>query len=115
MPAAPMRPWRAPAVKLAHLFVVLFVIVLSASAFAQTPVIVAQVTVFNQSTKIPPTALVTPALNGVYRVSAYMTELATKQSKGRDVLTLTWSDDSGKEAEAPSTWVNLPNTVGGGF
>jgi hypothetical protein len=44
-----------------------------------------------------------------------MTQLATKQTKGRDVLTLTWSDDSGKEAEAPSTWVNLPNTVGGGF
>jgi hypothetical protein len=81
-------------------------------------VIVAQVTSLNQFGGIAPTTLLTPATNGVYRVSAYMTELLTKKLSGSYSLNVGWVDESGHVQFTPATWVTLPaqgGTVGAGY
>jgi len=94
--------------RLARLLVLAVIVLASASALDQSPVIVAQLTLLNQNNQIPPTVLLTPATHGIYRVSAYMTELATKFTVGTYNLVLNWSDEAGGPEQSPPSWVELP-------
>ncbi|HZQ68344.1 MAG TPA: hypothetical protein VFA68_07475 [Terriglobales bacterium] len=78
-----------------RLIVLCLIVLASASAFAQSPVIVAQVTLLNQFGKIAPATLLNPTTNGVYRITGYMTVLPTdKKPLGKWDPSIVWDDET---------------------
>jgi hypothetical protein len=65
------------------------------------PQIVAQVHLTGQTAPIPPTTLLVPKKDGLYRVSAYLVD--TRIGKPLTVLcfSMTWTDDAGAETSGP--------------
>jgi hypothetical protein len=93
--------------KTARLLVLSLIVLASAAAFAQSPVIVAQVSLLNQQNTIPTTTLVTPATNGVYRVSAYL--IGSKYDNQNEWnVGLLWKDEIGQE-KTIQNWLIAPN------
>jgi hypothetical protein len=89
-----------------RLIVLSLIVLESVAVLAQSPVIVAQVSLRNQNRSIRPTALVTPTTGGVYRISAYMaTAKASFHSSWATYLN--WTDDY------EHTFQSVPVTVGG--
>jgi hypothetical protein len=63
-----------------------------------SPLIVRTAAFPNQTAPIPSTPLLTPTKTGLYRVSAYMTQIVpTTTSNVTSFLELTWTDDAGPE------------------
>jgi hypothetical protein len=71
-----------------------------------TPTIIKKVVLSNQTAVIPTTTLITPGTTGLFRISAYMTQIATAQG-GPTTFNLGWSDDAGQE----TSWVAEPPIV----
>lgn len=94
--------------KTARLLIVLLIVLVSVAAFGQSPVIVAQVSVLNQNSRIPPTILVTPVTSGIYRISVYM--VASKISTSHWSLGLSWTDEV-QDQNTPHFWVQVPANV----
>jgi hypothetical protein len=66
-----------------------------------SPVIVKKVILANQTAPIPTTTLFTPASNGLFRVSIYMTQVVpTQRNNGYWLYNLDWTDDAGPESGA---------------
>jgi hypothetical protein len=66
-----------------------------------SPTIVASVSLPNQTAPIPSTVLFTPSATGLFRVTAYMTEVVPFTSNGSYytwIYHLGWTDDAGKES-----------------
>src|SRR5579863_103194 len=63
-----------------------------------SPTIVAQGKLPNQTKAIPETDIFTPALDGLFRVSAYATVTKTAGS-GSWTYSLEWTDDAGRQLE----------------
>lgn len=73
-----------------------------------SPMIFKRVVLKNQTAPIPPTTLFTPPQTGLYRISAYMTQIVpTPGSNGQWSLALTWSDDAGLENSGSSGPVSV--------
>jgi hypothetical protein len=73
-----------------------------ASSPPPSPLIVRRVVQANQTAPIPTTTLFTPSQTGLYRVSAYMTQVAVGDGNTLS-LNLGWSDDAGQEATSITT------------
>lgn len=91
--------------RLYRLLVLSLVVMASVTALAQSPVIVAQVSLFSESQSIAPTTLFTPSNSGVYRISAYMFTKNAVNS-GYWSLHLKWVDDDNSR-ETPKFWVQV--------
>jgi hypothetical protein len=65
-----------------------------------TPTIVKKVILANQTAPIPTTTIFTPASNGLFRVSVYMTQVVPMQynDAGTWLYNLNWTDDAGPES-----------------
>ncbi|HTU43062.1 MAG TPA: hypothetical protein VMF10_15235 [Candidatus Aquilonibacter sp.] len=81
-----------------------------------SPVIVRAMAFPNQTAPIPLTPLFTPTINGLYRVSAYMTEIApvSTTNNATSFVELTWTDDAGPEDTGVGGPVSL-NTAYPGY
>jgi hypothetical protein len=79
----------------------LFVVVaLAIGAAAQSPTIVAQLTLKDQTASIPRTTLLTPTVDGLYRITAYF-NLAKGDALGtRWCLFVYWADDNTQRSAA---------------
>jgi hypothetical protein len=71
-----------------------------------TATIIKKVVLSNQTAVIPTTTLITPGTTGLFRISAYMTQVATAQG-GATSFNLGWADDAGQQ----TTWTVLPPIV----
>jgi hypothetical protein len=71
-----------------------------------TPTIIKIVVLSNQTAAIPTTTLIAPGTTGVFRISAYITQVATAQG-GPTSFNLGWADDAGQE----TTWTVEPPLV----
>ncbi len=101
---------------LRSLFFLMIVAALCVGAAAQSPTIVAQVSLTNQAAPIPKTTLVTPSADALYRVTAYFVVTKTNRSGTLWHLTLGWEGDGGTKAtdvtiasnpnEGYPTWVS---------
>jgi hypothetical protein len=69
------------------------------AATAQSPTIVAQVSLTNQTTRIPKTTLVTPSADALYRVTAYLNMVGADNSSSFTCLTTGWSDNGGGRSQ----------------
>jgi len=79
--------------RLTLIFLLMLISALSASGQTQSAVIVAQVTLTNQTAYIPPTRLVMPKSNALYRISAYIEALGQNQTQCDEyLLNLGWTD-----------------------
>jgi hypothetical protein len=56
----------------------------------------------NQTATIPTTTLFTPGTTGLFRISAYMTQVATVSGSYNTTFNLGWSDDAGQETTSVS-------------
>jgi hypothetical protein len=65
------------------------------------PAIVAKGKFPNQTAPIPTTTLFTPAHDGLYRASLYMTQTTAEQGNQGFQYWLTWVDDAGTETGSP--------------
>jgi hypothetical protein len=67
-----------------------------------SPVILARVSLTNQTAVIPTTTIFTPAQSGVYRVSTYLAQTANLQTGlGTWYLEFNWTDEAGAEQATP--------------
>jgi hypothetical protein len=71
-----------------------------------SPLIVAKVNLTGQTTVIPSTTLFTPKVNGLFRISVYMTMTAQGNDGGAWDFSLNWADDAGAEALTPMLELN---------
>jgi|SRR5580700_1734987 hypothetical protein len=77
---------------------------LCGSGFGQAgkvPVIAANVSIVNQTGQIPPTVLLTPTGNSLYRVSVYFSVLTPGSQNGGNLwcVNITWTDDGQKRTK----------------
>jgi hypothetical protein len=96
--------WRIPAVyknlAIAVLLTACFLVANRSTglpASPTSPTIVKQVLLPNQTTTIPTTTLFTPGTTGLFRISAYMTQVVAGDADDGWTYNLGWSDDAGAE------------------
>jgi hypothetical protein len=102
------------------------------SSSPASPTIVATVSLPNQTAPLPSTVLFTPDTTGLFRVTAYMTEVVPLTNNGSVdtwIYHLGWTDDAGKESgngqhgimllqtnlTPPSAWAATLNTSSPGL
>jgi len=82
-------------------------------AVVASPVIVARGKLVNQTAPIPTTTIVTPAHDGVYRLSAYATiTQADSSSQSYWIWNPTWTDDAGPANCNGQCYIGAGNTPG---
>lgn len=79
------------------------------SSAAQSPTIVAQVDLTNQTAPIPLTGLVTPANDALYRISIYLEVPSFNPAGGIWCVATGWTDNVGPKKQTTS--VNEANTT----
>jgi hypothetical protein len=78
------------------------------------PAIVKKVILANQTAPIPTTTIFTPASNGLFRLSVYITQVVPAEKQGSQSnwqYQFNWTDDAGPESPlAPLMWVGSAQT-----
>ncbi len=90
------------------------VILWTCSAFAQSPVIVANVSLLNQISTIFPTTLVTPSSDALYRITAYMEMTKTNTSNWSWCANFFFNDGLRKRGVGVEVETNSDNDVSSG-
>jgi hypothetical protein len=87
-----------------------------------SPVIIKKIILANQTAPIPTTTIFTPASNGLFRVSVYMTTPVVNSNPNNWIFNLEWTDEAGVEntngsgllqtssvSQPPGAWGGLIN------
>jgi hypothetical protein len=81
-----------------------------------SPLIVAKGKLKNQTAPIPTTTIFTPTLDGLYRLSVYMTQtVATTNTQVAWSFNATWTDDAGDEAAPGMLFSPVDDTPPGSY